>query len=118
MEEHVEVIPEVIDRKPPVRKVVDGVLYVGGGRVEPWQLTEEELMEFFPERYREVYGGIYRVCPYPNCNGQVNDGDKRTYMSHFRAVHEPFYELHRNDLLKLTDAAGVDAYVRKVTANV
>lgn len=114
----IEVMPEVVDRKPAVRKVIDGALHVDGIRVEPWQLTEEELMEFFPERYREEYGGIEAPCPYPGCQKQVNDADKRTYMTHVRAAHETFYDKHRAELLACPDAVATDAYIRKVTSNV
>ena len=113
----VEVIPEVMDRKPPVRQVIDGVLHVGGVRVETWQIIQDEMREFFPEKYRELYGGIEAKCPMPDCLGMVNESDKRSYRMHFMGRHREFYEKHIEELTAAEGPEGFVTYVLKATGN-
>lgn len=92
MSETIEDLNELEPGHKPTFERVGEVLYCDGYRVEPWQLTAQELMEFFPEVYQQKYSGSIVPCPVPQCPGKVNMSDgKRSVLNHLRWKHEDLY---------------------------
>ncbi len=77
----------------PENKVVNGILYCDGIKIERWQLTDEEIARFFPGDKRGK-----RVCPFEGCAYEFTE-TKMSWMHHVRLAHREWYELHKERFL-------------------
>lgn len=79
----------------PVRERRGDKLYVDGIAVEKWQLSPDELEEFFPERYHDAYPEGQAPCPINGCDQAIFWHDKRSFTTHARNNHLDWYAKHR-----------------------
>jgi len=69
--------------------VEDGRVYVGGVHVFREHLSKEELVEYFPDEYLNVYGGDL-ACPM--CKKVLEEANGNTLTNHLRTVHREWYD--------------------------
>jgi hypothetical protein len=86
----------------PKRVRIGEYLYTDGIKAETWQLTPEEVEEFFPERVNpELENGETMICYVPDCGCQVNATvGKRGMINHLRLKHAAVFVRNRGRLKK------------------
>ena len=97
--------------RKPVRERRDNKLFVDGIAVEKWQLTPDELEEFFPERYHEAYPEGQAPCPINGCDQAIFFHDKRSFVTHARNNHYEWYQKHKHAVREARDVGAVKKLV-------
>lgn len=72
-------------------------LLLDGVKVELWQLNEEEMRKYYPEKYLEVFEPGKLACPI--CGEAFDAETKRPFMAHARGKHPEWEKDHRQFLL-------------------
>lgn len=103
-----------IKRVRPEYKRDGRLLFQNGVKVEYWQLTLDEQMQHYPEKF-ETVGKKKVPCPVPECKQFVDDPDdpesrgKTSLVNHIRVRHGEWYERMKRRLEKCETMADVRA---------
>jgi hypothetical protein len=91
----------LIDRNHrPKYEFKDGHFYCDGIRVQPRQMTEEEIRRFIPKSYWPGYFRGKHPCPFYGCKAYLdpNANPKRSWTAHVRNAHGAWYAAHGIDM--------------------
>jgi hypothetical protein len=71
-------------------------MFVDGFRVHSFQLTDEELLEWFPNEY---YAADRPRVKCPLCDDEVSMEDKRSIVTHTRKKHPEAFEKYQSQII-------------------
>jgi hypothetical protein len=97
-----------ITEHQPKYKLEGGKLYLDGVQVFEWQLTPDELLEWFPSRYIEIYGPPVGRCPI--CEHPLAKRNKVCLYNHSRQKHPEWYQKHRPEMKSIVEVDEVFEY--------
>ena len=83
-----------IDKSKIVYTIENGQLHQDGIPVKDWQLTNEELKKFFPEKYAAKFGDQPELCPL-GCERTLTLTHKPGFINHMRMKHKEIYDAHK-----------------------
>jgi hypothetical protein len=94
-----------VDQSQQVYEVIHGRLHQNGTPIQDWQLTDEQLKEYFPEKYAAKFGAQPEYCPI-GCGRELVLHHKPGFIVHMKSKHREFYDEHKellaeNDMRKL-----------------
>lgn len=106
-------MPEGSLNRKPMMEFIGEFLYCDGVKVQPWQLTEEEIRRHVPKSH---WGAFFRgklPCPFDDCLFLLENGAnlKRAWTQHVRNAHREWYKIHGEKMQECTDYKQLVAFV-------
>jgi hypothetical protein len=94
-----------VDKSQITWEIVHGRLHQNGIPVQDWQLTDDELKKWFPEKYAAKFGAQPDLCPL-GCGKELQMHHKPGFIVHMKNKHAEFFTEHKeifseNDMKKL-----------------
>jgi hypothetical protein len=108
-----EPFSELDPNRIPKYEFKDGHFYCDGIRVQPSQMTPEEIRRFIPKSYWTAYFRGKYPCPLDGCEYLFDPGPnlKRSWTGHFRSCHKQWYAVHGREMQSCEDYGQLAAFV-------